>query len=139
PLAFTVNETSRILGITHSVRVVTNADAYQSVAKYYKAADIFVCPTRKEVFGLVLLEAMSSGIPIINGDDGAAIEMTADSGLHFRTGDPHSLADQILNLLDDPALRARLRSQSRERALKLFSWETCAKSYLRLYSAILRK
>src|SRR2546427_4551272 len=75
PLESVLYKEASKLGIDDKIRIITNANSFESVGQYYDVADIFVCPTKKEVFGLVLLEAMSCGIPVINGDDGAAVEM----------------------------------------------------------------
>jgi len=89
----------------------------------YRSADILVVPSRFEPFGLVLLEGMARGLPIIASRVGGMPELVGDSGaaLWVPPGDPGALAEAIERLADDPALRRRLGSAGRPRA-EAFDW-----------------
>ncbi len=139
PLQTDIRETIRTLGIKDRVSVVTEADYYNGLTDYYKIADVFVLPTRQEGFGLVILEAMSCGLPVVASYQGAAPELVGDCGVLFRPGDPYSLSESIVSLLSNAPLRARLREQARTRVVEKFDWDHCAKSYLRVYSQALRE
>jgi glycosyltransferase involved in cell wall biosynthesis len=137
PLLDDVVRLIRILGVQDRVLVASDPDYYNGLTDYYRAADVFVLPTKKEGFGLVVLEAMASGLCVIASDGGAPPELLGDSGLLFRTGDSRSLSETILNVLSDDALRRRLGIAARARAVEMYTWEKCALSYLRLYKQIL--
>ncbi len=134
-----IHDTAKSLNIAKNVTIVNDVDYYTGLTEYYRASDLFVLPTKKEGFGLVLLEAMASGLPVVASDGGAAPEIVGDSGSLFRTGDPLSLANRMLPLASDRALRERLGERARERAVGLFDWEQCCRSYIRAYSRISRR
>jgi glycosyltransferase involved in cell wall biosynthesis len=69
-----------------------------------------------EVFGLVVAENMLRGLPIVASNLGAFVEVLGSAGLTFETGNAQALASQLARLLDDPALRADLGQQARQRA-----------------------
>lgn len=85
--------------------------------QYYAACDMAVLPSRdrSEGFGLVLLEAMASGKPVIGTDAGGVAEVIHDgeSGILVKPGDSESLADAIGRLADDPGLRSRMGFRGR--------------------------
>lgn len=81
----------------------------------YAAADIFVCPSRFESFGLIAVEAMTFAKPVIAGDAGGLAEIVRDgeTGLLVPPGDPAALAEAILRLTADGPLRGRLAEAGR--------------------------
>lgn len=106
----------------------------------YAGADAFVLPSldRGEAFGLVLLEAMRAGLPVvasaIPGSGVGFVVADGDSGLLVEPGDPGALAATLARLRD-PALRARLGAAGRERWNALFTLERCVKSVRAIYAA----
>jgi len=66
-----------------------------NVQKYYSQAQIYVLSSRWEGFGLVLVEAMSHGLPIISSDIPTSKELLGDFGLYFRSGDTIDLASKL--------------------------------------------
>ena len=82
----------------------------------YRAADVYITPTRYEGFGLTLLEAMAAGCPLVTTDIPVVNEIVQHgrNGWLARYDDPADLARGILALLDDPALRRRLVEGGRE-------------------------
>lgn len=89
----------------------------------YAAADIFVCPSRFESFGLIALEAMIFARPVIAGQAGGLAEIIADgaTGLLVPPGDAAALAAAILRLVREPALRQRLGNAGRAAYLQRFT------------------
>lgn len=92
-----------------------------------RSADVFVFPphSRSEAFGLVLLEAMQAGVPVVTTRGGARNEMVADgvTGLLAEEQNPSDLAAKILQLLTDPLLRERMGRAGRERFLSHYTHE----------------
>ena len=88
----------------------------QDLAAAYAAADVFVLPSLVESAGLPLIEAMALGVPVVVADRPYGHDMCGDAALYFNPTDPGTLADRILVLLGDEALRARLRDAGIVRA-----------------------
>ena len=74
--------------------------------RIYRAADVCVIPSRWEGFGLVAVEAMASGVPVVASDLPGLREVVGDAALLFPPGDAEALARQIRRLLDSPELKA---------------------------------
>ncbi|MEA3200737.1 MAG: hypothetical protein QOE90_2165 [Thermoplasmata archaeon] len=87
----------------------------------YAAADVFVLPSHYEAFGLVLLEAMAQGAPVVATDAGGMPEVVGDAGVISPARDPDALREALRLLLEDAPLRARLGAAGRERA-KGYLW-----------------
>ena len=104
-----------------------------------KASIVVVPSLAGEVFGLVLAENMSRGLPVVASDVGCFTEVLGDAGLTFRAGDAKDLARQIGRLLDDSVLRSALGSRARRRIFENYRRshmiEMHAQLYRRLYGA----
>jgi glycosyltransferase involved in cell wall biosynthesis len=98
----------------------------------YQAADILVHPSRYEGFGLQVLEAMACGTPVICSNGGALPEVAGDAAILVDPNSVTGLADQILRVLDNPALALDLRRKGLER-VKAFSWRATAQQTLAVY------
>jgi phosphatidylinositol alpha-mannosyltransferase len=107
-------------------------------ARAFVSADVYVAPnTGGESFGIVLLEAMASGTPVLASDLEAFRRVTAQghAGAHFLNEDPADLARAAGDLLDDAAERRRLAAAGRERAAE-FDWSTVARRVVEVYEAV---
>ncbi len=84
----------------------------------YNACDIFILPSFAELEGMVVLEAMACGKPIIISDAkmSASRFLVNGNGLLFKTGEPKSLAHQALELISDVSLRTKLGLESLEQS-----------------------
>jgi len=104
--------------------------SYAELASCYAACDIFALPSRGEGFGLVYLEAMALGKPVIGGAHGGAPEVIQDgvTGYLVQHGDAIQLATCIETLLSDPALAHKMGERGRERVENEFRFSVFAKS-----------
>jgi glycosyltransferase involved in cell wall biosynthesis len=80
--------------------------------------DVFVHTSNREPFGMVVIEAMALGKPVIAGADGGPTEIITPGvdGMLSRYGDARALSATIINLLDDDRLRRTLGAAARRRA-----------------------
>jgi glycogen(starch) synthase len=94
----------------------------------YREADVAVVPSLYEPFGLVVLEAMASGTPVVAAETGGLREILTDgsTGLHFPPGEARALARVVLRVLKDPALGGRLAHEARSALAARGSWTTAA-------------
>jgi phosphatidylinositol alpha-mannosyltransferase len=107
-------------------------------ARAFVSTDIYVAPnTGGESFGIVLLEAMASGTPVLASDLEAFRRVCDDgrAGASFVNEDPVDLARAAIELLDDAGERDRLRREGHLRA-KEFDWETVARRVLEVYESV---
>lgn len=102
--------------------------------KEFSSASIFVSPSRYEGFGITLLEALASGLPIITTDTGIAGSVVEEGGNGFIVDHEHMKA-VILQLLGDELKRKRFGSRSRQIAYN-FTWEGAAKRMIEIYKEL---
>jgi len=101
---------------------------FSALAAEYRRADIFCLPSRQEGFGIVFLEAMAAGLPIVAARASAVPEVVADGecGLLVAPQNPEELASVLARLLSDPAERRRLASGGIERVRRYDAREVAA-------------
>ncbi len=108
-------------------------------ARYFHSCDVCCAPsTGYESFGIVLLEAMASGKPLVasNIPGYRGVLTDGQEGLLVEPEDPQALAGALVRLLRDPQLRARMGARGRETA-RAFAWDKVAGRVLDLYQALL--
>jgi len=105
---------------------------------YYSAAEVLVMPSHYESFGMVALEAMACGTPVIASQVGGLAFLVQDgiTGYHVPDGDPDALCDRLRRLLYDPALRAQMGQQA-VRYAQNYAWEKIVEQILGLYRQML--
>lgn len=113
---------------------------YSSIANFHGRMDIHVCASERESFGVSILEAMALGIPVICSDIPAFDELVTDgvTGLRFRQGEPDNLAEKILSLINDVALKQSLLTNAAERAQN-YKLDRCVTSQFEIYRSLLSK
>ena len=106
---------------------------------YYKSADICVFPSRYEPFGIVCLEAMACGKPVVASNVGGIPFVVEDgkTGLLFESGNIEDLAEKVIMLLKNKELREKMGEAGRERA-KEFTWDKIAEQTVGVYKEIIK-
>jgi rhamnosyl/mannosyltransferase len=139
PLRDELEVLSRSLGIHDRVTILSGV---ADVVPYYHSADVFVLPSvnRSEAFGLVQLEAMACGKPVINTSLNSGVPFVSrneETGLTVPPSDEAALSAAITKLLRDPELRGRFGAAAKLRAQTEFNVETMARRTLSLYESVL--
>jgi D-inositol-3-phosphate glycosyltransferase len=101
---------------------------------YYSAAEVVVMPSHYESFGMVALEAMACGTPVIASEVGglAFLVQDGETGFHVEAQNAQALAGKLSLIMDDPALRDRL-SRGAVAYAQRFSWSLIADRLLNLF------
>jgi len=104
------------------------------------AADAVLCPSEYESFGLVPLEAMAAGVPVIVPRDGHWGDTVAreGGGIPYSPPRPRGLADAMADMMGDAAARDRMADEGKRIAAR-FTWERCTESWARLLSSAARR
>jgi D-inositol-3-phosphate glycosyltransferase len=139
-------ETEKILELrrlVHQHRMEANVSFVGSLdqptlARYYAAADLCAVPSLTESFGLVALEAMACGTPVVGTRVGGLQTLIADgeSGLLVPAGDYQALAEAMAQVLTDPRLRMHLAHGARDRA-EHYTWRRVGDQIETLYAKVL--
>ncbi|MBV8096640.1 MAG: glycosyltransferase family 4 protein [Acetobacteraceae bacterium] len=108
-----------------------------SMAKLYQAADLLIMPSLFETFGIVLIEAMAAGLPVLCHDNPSFRYVAGPAGHFANLADPQAFVAAIRLLLDSPDLRGRLAARARPYVLQKFSEEAVTDQILRMYREVL--
>ena len=125
------------LGLSQRV-LCPGAIADEDLPALYQGALALVHPSRYEGFGLQLVEAMASGIPVLASGATSLPEVLDGSGLLFDPENPDSIARGMERIIRDPILRRDLAEKARQRA-RFFSWHKAAGQTLTVYLELLRR
>lgn len=107
----------------------------------FRSADAVVCAPWYEPFGIVPLEAMACGVPVVAAAVGGLQDTVVDhgTGLHVPPRDPEAIASALALLLGNKALRTRLGSAGAERARTRYSWDRVAAETEKAYQAAIAR
>ena len=110
------------------------------LARAYASADIFFFPSESETFGNVTLEAMASGLPVVNALSSGSNSLVLEGATGFLASarDEALLADRLALLANDQALRSRMGNAGRQRALQ-FSWDAILSGLVESYRRVLKE
>ncbi|MBP1149987.1 glycosyltransferase [Methylocaldum sp. RMAD-M] len=125
----------RITDAIHWFHRLTDQELFQ----YYAAADLFLCPSPYEPFGLVLVEAFASGTPVIATPHGGPTDIVTPgvNGYLADPADPPAFAARILDALLAPENeRRRMRAAAAERARTRYAWPSVASAIADVYRSI---
>ncbi len=115
--------------------------SYNELPRYYRTADIFCCPaTGRESFGIVLLEAMAVGKPIVasNIEGYAGVVTHGAEGLLVPPKSAEKLAQALISLMTNETLRQQMGAQGRLKALE-YDWERITQRLLNYYLKVLNE
>lgn len=138
PELASARERIRLLNLTDKVRFLGNQD---EVASLFAAADLFLLPSEKESFGLVALEAMACGVPVIATRAGGIPEVVIDgeTGYLSNVGDVEKMAADAVTLLEDTQLHRQFSQAARDRAETVFSVHDKIREYEDLYQRVIQE
>lgn len=130
---------TKALGLDDNVIFVGDVKSTQ-MSEYYRSADVFVLPSitlngQSEALGVVLIEAMASGVPVIGTNTGGIPDIISDgvNGLLVPERDSANLAEKICMILSDPNLAECLAREGLNTVCEKFSWDRVAQDYLKVY------
>lgn len=128
-------------GVTEKIKFLGNVVDLQP---YFQTASVFVLPsvTRAEAFGIVQVEAMAAGLPVINTNINSGVPEVSvhrETGLTVQPGNVEELADAIQFLLDNEELRKNLGDAAKNKVYREYSADLMAKKTLDLYRQILNE
>jgi D-inositol-3-phosphate glycosyltransferase len=125
------------LGITDLVTFLGAKDQ-DTLPAYYAAAEMVVMPSHYESFGMVALEAMAMGTPVIASEVGGLTHLIQHgvNGFHVPSHNPEALAARILQLLESPLLRKKLGHNAQIYAQQ-YAWEKIVQRMMAVYQELL--
>ncbi len=127
------------LGVKDSVIITGRIDDL-AVKNYLALSDVFVLPSKEEAGGLVVLEAMASGKPVVCSDSGGITEYIRDgvNGMLFNHESVGDLADKVVAVLRDERMAAMLGRNGRQTAIDKYAWGTAVDDYMAIYEGAVK-
>lgn len=127
-------------GIADRIRFVGPLGT-DELAALYRHASLLVLPSDEEGLGIVLLEAMASGLPVVSTDSGGprAVVVEGETGLLCSVGDAEALAAAMMRLLADQKLRHRMGERARQHVIEHFSEVRAGALILEAYDELLER
>jgi phosphatidylinositol alpha-1,6-mannosyltransferase len=128
------------LGVSARV-IFAGAHDHHALPPFYAAADVFAFHTLHEGLGIVLLEALAAGCPVVTTAAGGTLDIVrpGDTGLLVEPGDAPAFARAVVRVLRDSTLAADLRARARHAAEIEFDWDAVAGRYLDVFDAARRR
>lgn len=123
-------------------RISIETKAYQQMPDVYNQSDILILPSKKtktweEQYGMVLIEAMASGLPIVTYNTGAIKEIVGKAGIICKNNDIQDLTRALQSLVMDKYNRVKIGTMGRRRASDLFDSKKTANNITELYQSVL--
>ena len=131
-------ETAQSLGITEHIDVHVDVPE-EKLTRLYRHADLFALSSKEEGLGLVIAEAMASGVPVVSTDCGGPSTLINEGETGYLTpvGDPDALADRMQTVLENPDHARELGERGRKRIEGHFSEEAAGKKFVEVYGQLL--
>ncbi len=132
----TLMRQAKRMGIADAV-VIKGGMSFEDLALHFRSADLVVYPSYYEGQGLIPLEALASGTPVVTVDQAPLTEMIDETvGGLFACGDSEDLARAVIESLDRPKERREQAARGRERVLNHYTYEHNAEAYERIYADV---
>ena len=140
PLKPHLQQQARELGVANRIFFLGEMQN-REVTPYYQACDVFILPSiaRSEAFGIVQLEAMACGKPVVNTRLASGVPFVSidgETGITVPPGSPEAIAAAVNRLLDDPALRTAYGRAAMNRVQTEFSLDTMVRRTLEIYDEV---
>jgi len=124
------------LGVGHAVTILPGM-SFEHLALHFRSADLVIYPSYYEGQGLIPLEALASGTPVVTVDQPPLTEMIDETvGGLFTCGDHEDLARSVIASLDDPVGRSAQAERGRARVLDHYTYEHNAEAYEAIYQQV---
>jgi rhamnosyl/mannosyltransferase len=141
PMEHKLRQLAVQLGIESRVKFMGHVSS-EDLVNLYHAADLFVLPSTQptEAFGVVQIEAMACGLPVVSTDLPTGVpwvNQNGVTGLIVPPGDPDALAAAINQLFDDQALRSRMGEAGKRRAVEQFSAERMVGDFIATIESVI--
>jgi len=106
----------------------------EKLSSIYQDHDVFVLPSLAESFGIVFLEAMACGLPVIGGFTGGIPSIISqENGILVEPREVNEIKKSILVMKDQPAVRKEMEGNNRKKVLEQYSWLKVAEMYQNIY------
>ncbi len=143
PIKADLMHLAKKMGIQQHI-IIEKFMPYDQVPKYHNLFDIFVLnsipvPYWQEQIGMVFIEAMASGKPVIAGESGSIPEVVGDAALLAQPGDFHDIYEKVKMLITCTGMMEKYQNKSRERAEKIFSLQRFYNENKEIYLSLLQK
>ncbi|MHA1214867.1 MAG: glycosyltransferase [Candidatus Hodarchaeales archaeon] len=128
------------LNLKDCFKIIPRID-YSKVPIWYTAADVFVVPSRYETFGLVIVEAMACGTPVVATNIGGPPDIITD-GFDGYTENPENadnFAQKIFSVINNPENHSKMSKNALRTARERFSWKAVTKSIYTLYDTLMKE
>jgi glycosyltransferase involved in cell wall biosynthesis len=109
--------------------IITGTLPFEIVTVLYRNAALFVFPSLYEGFGIPILEAFASGVPVICAHNSSLTEVGGDAAMYFETQSENDLYEKISQVLSEPQIRKDMIEKGKKR-LESFSWKKSAQETL---------
>ena len=129
---------ARKLGVEHAL-FIRSSMSFDDLAQHFRSADLVVYPSYYEGQGLIPLESLASGTPVVTVNQPPLTEMIDTTvGDLFNSGDPGDLAKAVCRCLADPKGRVEQAQRGRERVLSMYTYEHNAEAYEAIYASAIK-
>ncbi len=123
--------------VSNDVEIITNIEKEERIVDMINKADLMIYPTfMKEGFGLVLLESMACGTPVLASEQDVLKETGGDACVYFKQGDGEELVYNIKKMYMNKELRER-KIKKGLRRVKKYGWDKIYKKYKKVYEELL--
>jgi glycosyltransferase involved in cell wall biosynthesis len=138
PLKSNLTNFTERANLLDSFKFIGNLNEHD-LATAYSCADVFVLPSIQEGQGIVLLEAQAAAVPVVAFNVGGVSEAISngETGFLVNKGNSLELANALLRLLSDRALREKMGESGRKFVTENFTWDICAERMLKIYQEVL--